>query len=347
MPRRPLILFFNSYFGTYPDTAALGGSAKACDFTADRGRMAEADAVIIHLPGCRRIWEARKYPGQLWVAWCVESDVTTPALGDPRFMRHFDLTMTYRRNSDVWCSYLPETVHPLDPADSLLAPPPAKSESSPAVLFQSSPYDRSQRYRYLHQLMRRVRVDSYGKRAPNRAVEGPDLGRTTKLAVIARYKFCLSFENSISPDYVTEKFYDPLVAGTVPVYRGAPNVADFAPSPKSFINADDFRGPAELADYLNYLAGNDEAYGEYFRWKQTGFSASFRALAAAARPDALSRLCDLLLQRLDLALESKPRSDRYSRPFRLRQWRPSAILQQLRPAVPEGGTWTAQGPGAP
>ncbi len=334
--RRPLILFFNSSFGSFPDAAILAGAAKTCDFTTERARMAEADAVIFHLPGCRRIWEARKYPRQLWVAWCLESDVTTPVLRDPRFMRHFDLTMTYRRNSDVWCSYLPEA--PLDPSHPLLAPAPAKSESSPAVLFQSSPYDRSRRYRYLHELMRRVRVDSYGKRAPNRAIEGPDLGRATKLAVIARYKFCLSFENSISPDYVTEKFYDPLLAGSVPVYRGAPNVAEFAPGPKSFINVDDFRGPAELADYLNYLAGNEAAYGEYFRWKQDGFSASFRALAASAQPRGFSRLGDLLLQRLDLSQQSRPRSMLYSRPFRLRQWQPRAILQQLRKPPREGGT---------
>lgn len=345
--RRPLILFFNSFFGRYPDTASLGGGAAACDFTGDRSRIAEADVVILHLPGCRRIWEARKYPGQLWVAWCMESDVTIPALNDPRFMRHFDLTMTYRRNSDVWCSYLPEALDLLDPANPLAAPPPAKSESSPAVLFQSSPYDRSGRYRYLHQLMRRVRVDSYGKRAPNRRVEGPDLGWATKLSVIARYKFCLSFENSITPDYVTEKFYDPLMAGSVPVYRGAPNVADFAPGPRSYINVDDFRGADELADYLNYLAGNDGAYGEYFRWKLDGVSASFRALAAAAQPDPLCRLCDILLQRLDLTQQSRPRSTFYSRPFRFRQWHPSSILQQLRPSPPEGGTWTAEGPGAP
>src|SRR4029077_5093283 len=91
---RPLILFFNSFFGTFPDTSVLSCS-QLCEFTHDRSRLAEADAVIIHLPGCRRIWEARKYPGQLWVAWSLESDVTVPAMRDPRFMRLLDLHMTY------------------------------------------------------------------------------------------------------------------------------------------------------------------------------------------------------------------------------------------------------------
>ena len=345
--RRPLILFFNSAFGEYPDTGALPGNATACDFSTDRARVAEADAVIFHLAGCRRIWEARKYPGQLWVAWNLESDITVPVMRDRRFMHHFDLTMTYRRDGHIWCTYLPPAAYLPEPDNPLLAPPAPKSEASPAVLFQSSPYDRSQRYRYLHELLRRVRVDSYGKLASNRRVEGPDLGRVTKLAVIGRYKFCLGFENSISPDYVTEKFFDPLLAGTLPVYRGAPNVADFAPGPKSYIDVNDFSGPAELADYLNFLAGNEAAYGEYFHWKDEGFALPFRAMLAAAPPSPFSRLCDILLERAGATRPATAQSTSYRRPFYWRQWRPDAILRRLRKPAREGGTWTKRGPAAP
>jgi len=55
-----------------------------------------------------------------------------------------------------------------------------------------------------------------------------------KLEGLLDYRYSVAIENSSQPGYVTEKFLDPLLAWTVPVYFGAPNVAKFFPS-KSFI----------------------------------------------------------------------------------------------------------------
>jgi hypothetical protein len=76
--------------------------------------------------------------------------------------------------------------------------------------------------------MRYLQVHSYGKCLNNRALL-EDTGRQTKLDKVARYKFTLAFENSLTRDYVTEKSFDPLIAGSVPVYLGAPNIEEFAP----------------------------------------------------------------------------------------------------------------------
>ncbi len=40
--------------------------------------------------------------------------------------------------------------------------------------------------------------------------------------------------------------------------------------PQSYINVDDFRSIAELADYLIYLDRNDTAYAAFFAWRQFG-----------------------------------------------------------------------------
>ncbi len=50
-----------------------------------------------------------------------------------------------------------------------------------------------------------------------------------KIAAMSRYSFCLCFENCRTRGYVTEKLPDCLYAGTIPLYLGAPDVADFVP----------------------------------------------------------------------------------------------------------------------
>ncbi|MBK6803493.1 MAG: hypothetical protein IPG84_00810 [Betaproteobacteria bacterium] len=190
----------------------LAGPARPLDVAGwelarDRRHAPLADAIVFHVPtlASSDLPEGRR-PGQRWVAWSMESEVNYPQLADPAFVARFDLAMTYRRDADVWVPYLPRP-------EWLAAPVSPKTEPVPAVYFASSAIDRSGRHAYVAELMRHVAVDCYGACHRNRTLARDD-GRTTKLATIARYRFTLAFENSIARDYVTEKFYDPLVAGS-------------------------------------------------------------------------------------------------------------------------------------
>lgn len=288
--RRPLVLLYNSPFLGLKDAAKIDCRG-ACEFSSDPACLPRAAAVVFHIPTLRGIALPRKYPGQKWVAWSMESDVNYQELADPAFMGRFEITMTYRRGATVWYPYFgPGT----DAA--LLTPPRPKTESSPVVYFRSSPIDQSDRTAYAKALMRRIKVDSYGGVLRNRHLPMEDAGRETMLAVTARYKFALVLENSIAEDYVSDKFFDALIAGSVPVYRGAPNVAAFAPGDRCFINAVDFSSPAELAAYLNRLNEHDEAYQEYLTWKRTGLRPEFRAMVARLSEQPFCRLCQLLLR---------------------------------------------------
>lgn len=284
-PLPPLVLFYNQ---AYPSLAHLTDidCPDACEFSFDLRRLPEAAAVVFHVPTLRALPLPPKPRGQLWAAWSMESDVNYPQLADPAFMAQFEITMTYRRDATVWCPYLD-----VETAAALLTPPQPKTESSPVVHFRSSPIDRCGRTEYAAALMRRVKVDSYGKILHNRDMQGPDTGWDTMIPTTARYKFALVLENSIAEDYVSDKFYCALIAGSVPVYRGAPNVSVFAPAEHSFINAADFAGPAELAAYLNWLNEHEDAYQEYLAWKRTGLSTGFRALVESVRGDPFCRLC--------------------------------------------------------
>ncbi|MGE0058069.1 MAG: glycosyltransferase family 10, partial [Dehalococcoidia bacterium] len=236
--KRPLILFATSFFGQ-PVEVDASRCGDACEFTNDRNRVAEAAAVVFHIPSLHEVPWAKKYPGQLWVAWSMESVANFRQLVDPVFLANFDLRMTYELSADAWCPYLP---YPEQWEQALATPIAPKTAAATAVMFQSAALNDSGRNEFASELMSLIQVDSFGRFLNNRRLEVPDEGGKTKLAVISAYNFCLGLENSICTDYVTEKFYDPFLAGTVPVYRGAPNNDDFAPGPHSYINADDCAG---------------------------------------------------------------------------------------------------------
>jgi Glycosyltransferase family 10 (fucosyltransferase) C-term len=77
----------------------------------------------------------------------------------------------------------------------------------------SSPIDQCGRVAYLRELVQCLPVASFGK-VENNTVIDLDHGQSTKLEAIRRYRFTVAFENSRAQDYVTEKFFQPLIAGS-------------------------------------------------------------------------------------------------------------------------------------
>lgn len=77
---------------------------------------------------------------------------------------------------------------------------------------------------------------------------------------ISESKFVLAYENAIQADYVTEKIYDVLKSGAVPVYLGAPNINRYIPT-SCFINKNDFKTYDELYAFLKNM--DDETYERY------------------------------------------------------------------------------------
>lgn len=78
---------------------------------------------------------------------------------------------------------------------------------------------------------------------------------------MGRYRFAISYENIRDvPGYITEKLFDPFMAGTVPVYRGAGNVTDHVPA-DCFIDARRFPDHAALYGHLSAMT--DECYLNY------------------------------------------------------------------------------------
>jgi len=58
---------------------------------------------------------------------------------------------------------------------------------------------------------------------------------TSKRAFLSQYKFTIAFENSSAPGYHTEKILDPMLAGSIPIYWGDPEI-ELVFNPASFIH---------------------------------------------------------------------------------------------------------------
>jgi hypothetical protein len=50
--------------------------------------------------------------------------------------------------------------------------------------------------------------------------------KLSKKGMVKHYKFTVAIENSIKHEYATGKLWQPLAAGSVPLYYGGPNIDD-------------------------------------------------------------------------------------------------------------------------
>jgi hypothetical protein len=235
-----------------------------------------------------------KRSDQRWIVMSMESAVNYPLLRHPQLDQIFDLTMTYRLDSDIPCPYPSRHDY-----GSFLEPPAfheGPSIGALAVYIASNPVDH--RDRYVRELMCHIPIDSLGSClnncSPEDFVTGPEPwargGWASILSVLPGYKFYLAFENSMTLDYVTERVFHALECGVVPVYLGAPNVREFMPDDDAVIVASDFGSPAALAEYLRQLDNDDQAYARHLRWKSQPRSDRFKRLVDLASIDPMHRM---------------------------------------------------------
>lgn len=86
-------------------------------------------------------------------------------------------------------------------------------------------------------------------------------GVANKVDVLPDYKFCICYENiSSMRGYVTEKILDALVNKCVPIYWGAPNIADYVPE-DCFIDRRKFPSHKALYAYLKNMS--EATYNSY------------------------------------------------------------------------------------
>lgn len=265
---RVSFIFWAPWFRGHPPHFDLKGEG---DVVFGYSGIFDADVFVAHAPsllsgGQRHGLEKLRHnsrPDQVWILVSQESSANYPDQFDPSFMSLFDGEMSHRQTADIWIPYTAShAVQGYGEVDTA-------GRVELCCAFISSSFNRSGREAYLAELMTHVDIASYGRYLNNRRLSG-DTGSDTKLKVMRRFKYAIAFENSLEEDYVTEKFFDPISAGAIPVYLGAPNVGEFSPGDACFIDASNHSDPKALAQLM--LQGDAR---DYHRWRGRPLRQSF------------------------------------------------------------------------
>lgn len=122
------------------------------------------------------------------------------------------------------------------------------------------------RERFVQQLMAHGPVDCPGRvlnntrrLPPNPVGDATDAAvsnaQLAKLEFLSSYRFTVAFENTSAHGYITEKIVHPLIAGSIPVYWGSPDVAERY-NPDAFVNCHDFGSFGEVIERILEIEGD-------------------------------------------------------------------------------------------
>ncbi len=291
-----LILYWNTFFGLKDFTFGFGQQplikaqcpVTSCSFTDDRSLFNQSDVILFSFQNLSDLdLPPYRFPHQRFVFYEMESPENT----DKRPMKvpsirygFFNWTMTYRLDSDIvnrdsYGIFIPQkrdlpSRFPM-PRPHLEDGPLTAVFNSPIMAdviitkkklvawFVSHCKTTSLRENYVKELSKYVPVDIYGKCGNMTCAVRHNCWKMLK----TDYKFYIGFENSLCPDYVTEKLTRSFQWDTVPIVLGGVDYNLYAP-PHSFINVRDFESPRHLADYLLLLDRSRDLYARYFDWRK-------------------------------------------------------------------------------
>lgn len=117
---------------------------------------------------------------------------------------------------------------------------------------------------FFKKLSKYKKVDAPGpcmNNMPNPAPITPDPRNPykNKLNFLKKYKFTIAFENSLTPGYSTEKLVHPMMAKSIPIYFGNPQVGrEF--NTKSFIHIKSFKEFDRAIEQIKRIDGDDKLY---------------------------------------------------------------------------------------
>ena len=120
-----------------------------------------------------------------------------------------------------------------------------------------------QRNLFFHLLNEYKKVDSLGRYLKNVDIVLPSLfaGYDEYIKILSRYKFMICFENKVRPHYLTEKLFNALYAGTLPIYWGDPLASNIF-NPEAYIQVEYSSDTRQQIDYMMQALSEVKKYDQ-------------------------------------------------------------------------------------
>ncbi|KAK9708433.1 hypothetical protein K7432_009652 [Basidiobolus ranarum] len=266
------ILYWTKFFGEpllEGQNVDYCGYPYTCTFTYNREEISNSSLLIFHAPDYnprdlpKSDYKDKRTKTLPWILNTAEAPVNDPWQLDPKNLKNFEYSSTYRRDSHFPISYFGEKL--LDYVRRPQIPRANNTDHAPIAWIVSNCKAKNKRHYFVRELMKYIDIDIYGHCMNNK--EWPE-GKSTA-EVIQNYKFYLVLENSNCRDYVTEKLENAYEAGAVPIVDGPDSYDFIAPTKNALINVNSFDNPKLLATYLKYLINNPHRYEELLSYKAT------------------------------------------------------------------------------
>uniref|UniRef100_A0A6G3MFC6 Fucosyltransferase n=1 Tax=Henneguya salminicola TaxID=69463 RepID=A0A6G3MFC6_HENSL len=139
-----------------------------------------------------------------------------------------------------------------------------KRKDSAVAIISNCDTEHNGRLKYVMELQKYFLVDTYGR------CFNSHISREDREKILQSYKFVLSFENCNCQDYFTEKYWNALIYGAIPIVLGHnKNFTQLIPG--SYINVFDFTHPKYLSQHMRSISSDINEFKKYYQWKKKYF----------------------------------------------------------------------------
>ncbi|XP_029964785.1 alpha-(1,3)-fucosyltransferase 4-like [Salarias fasciatus] len=244
-----------------------------CTITGDRSMYNKADAVVmrhrlVNVAETSPLPPEPRPPAQKWIWFEMESPSHAFRLW--KYEGIYNLTLNFREDADIFVTlgYLIPNVllHKIPQTRFAYRLNSSWNPRPGFVAWVVSHWeDHLERVHFYKLLKEYIKIDLFG-RAGNRTLPK---GKYNVVKMLRRYRFYLAFENSQHTDYITEKLWNAVRGGAIPVVLGPSrkNYERFLP-PEAFIHVDDFPTVQELALYLLKVKDSPALIQMHLSWRK-------------------------------------------------------------------------------